>query len=251
MSAHWILRSGGCGREFHFSKSKEKGTWFLKNSNKSKSGRTELVFAFLKVRWVSQRNHIELGGPRVLGENFIIKSPRRRVPDFWKIPKNRGLIAQSRWVSEKNHIEFEGPRALGENLIFWSPRRGVPDFWSYHFSKDFYQITWISNIFAILLGVRCHWWEKLRSWRDSEWILITIQIFVLLETRRRNFLKDSYLNTYSWISDLFAISWGIQSLLMRGTLGVAGLDWIFIAIHMFEMSKSEAMEDLLNMKLKL
>jgi len=93
--SHWIWRSEGTGREFHFSKYKEKLTWFLKNSKTSMSSRKELVFAFLEVRWVSQRKHIELEGPKALGENFIFRGQRRRVPDFWKIPKNRGLITLS------------------------------------------------------------------------------------------------------------------------------------------------------------
>ena len=47
---------------------------------------------------MSVRYHIEFEGPRVQGENFIFQSPRRKVLDFWKIPKNRGLIAQSSFL---------------------------------------------------------------------------------------------------------------------------------------------------------
>ena len=44
---------------------------------------------------MSQKNHLEFEGPGAVGESFIFQSPKRRVHDFSKIPKNGGLIAQS------------------------------------------------------------------------------------------------------------------------------------------------------------
>jgi len=85
--SHWFRRSRDPGREFHISKSQERHTWFKKNSKKSSSGRTELVFAVLEVRLVSQRNHIDFGGPRVLRENFIFQNPRRAYLIFEKSQK--------------------------------------------------------------------------------------------------------------------------------------------------------------------
>ena len=58
----------------------------MKNSIKSRSGRTDLT-----------SDDIKFIGPRALGENFIFQSPKRIVPDFYKITKNRGVVAQN-WI---------------------------------------------------------------------------------------------------------------------------------------------------------